>query len=169
MPWPFFYSIGRVPPCGAGSFLSGQKGTKDPLGVSFDEHLACASAHRPRPPDPRLRGNALLLPWTISSGGRNQVGLSFLSRGHRPLPGLNLDGNRVVQTPPGTAEPGKFGGEGRSFFDSSPAYGREAKRSFAESSLPSFLSRKRSKRGVDWQTAFSLVCCVGRTNFMTWR
>ena len=32
----------RVPPCGAGSFLSGQKGTKDTLGVSFDEHLACA-------------------------------------------------------------------------------------------------------------------------------
>ena len=27
-------SFKRVPPCGAGSFLSGQKGTKDPLGAA---------------------------------------------------------------------------------------------------------------------------------------
>ena len=34
--------FGRVPPCGAGPFLSGQKGTKEPLVGSFDEHLAYA-------------------------------------------------------------------------------------------------------------------------------
>ena len=42
----------RVPPCRAGSFLNGQKGTKDPLGAASGEHLACGGAHShcPQPP-----------------------------------------------------------------------------------------------------------------------
>ena len=54
--------VWRVPPCGAGSFLNGQKGTKDPLGVSFDEHLACAVLIGLAPQTPITR-DALLFSW----------------------------------------------------------------------------------------------------------
>ena len=40
--------IRRIPPCGAGAFLSDQKGTKESLGAAFDERLRGAGAHRRR-------------------------------------------------------------------------------------------------------------------------
>ena len=44
-------------------FLNDQKVTKESPGISFDEHLAFASVHRRRPPDPRLRGRVTLAFW----------------------------------------------------------------------------------------------------------
>ena len=54
----------------------------------------------PRTP---VTGDALLFSWALSSGGQNQVGLSFLPRGHRPL----LVGNLKCLRGTGTAYLGK--------------------------------------------------------------
>ena len=82
------------------SFLLAQKGTKDALGAAFGEHLRAAGAHRRLAPKPPFYGGRLSLHQAISSGGQNQVGLSFLPRGHWPLPGLKFERVCVVQTPP---------------------------------------------------------------------
>ena len=160
--------FGRVPPCGAAYFARGGKVGKTPPGTAPMSAYAERALKVAFPRTP-VYGGHLPVFMAITFRRQNHDCLPFLPRGHRPLPGLKFDGSCAVQTPPGAAEPGQFTGEGRSFFDSSPAYGREAKRSFAGSSLPSFLSRKRGKRGVGWQAGSSLLCCVGRTNFITWR
>ena len=45
-----------IPPCGAAYFARGGKVGKTPPGGSFDEHMACTSVHRRRPPDPLVTG-----------------------------------------------------------------------------------------------------------------
>ena len=172
--------FGRVPPCGAAYFARGGKVGKTPPGTAPMSAYAERALKVAFPRTP-VYGGHLPVFMAITFRRQNHDCLPFLPRGHRPLPGLKFDGSCAVQTPPGAAEPGQFTGEGQSLSYTSPAYGREAKRSFAGSSLPSFLSRKReafllpffskkgSKRGVGWQAGSSLVCCVGRTNFITWR
>ena len=54
------FFVERIPPCGAGSFLTAQKGTKESLGVAFDERYAEGSAHRRLTPKPPITGDALL-------------------------------------------------------------------------------------------------------------
>ena len=58
----------RVPPCGAGSFLTVQKGTKDPLGAASGERLRAAGAHSHCPQTP-ITGRRLPGRLALASGG----------------------------------------------------------------------------------------------------
>ena len=71
--------VKRVPPCGAGSFLDHQKGTKDPLGAAFGAHPAYGGAHRRRAPKPPFTGvgNFGL---SVIPGGQNIDRFPFYSR-----------------------------------------------------------------------------------------
>ena len=94
--------MGRgVPPCGAGSFLRGQKGTKDPLGAASGERLRAAGAHSHCPQTP-ITGDALLFSWALSSGVQNQDRLVLLAPGHWALPSeilkvYTLYGHRLLR------------------------------------------------------------------------
>ena len=57
------------------------------------------------PLDPRFTRGRPPECLACSSGGQNQVGLPFLPRGHRPLPGQKLKSVCAVGTPPTLAEP----------------------------------------------------------------
>ena len=67
-----------------------KKEPKRHQGASFDEHLACAGAHRRCPLDPRLRRTPSWKMGTCVRRLRTQDLASFLPRGHRPLQGRNL-------------------------------------------------------------------------------
>ena len=85
---------------GGCDFLNDQKVTKESLGASFDEHLACAGVHRRRPLDPRLRGTPSWRMGTCIRRLRTQDLAFFLPRGHRPLLRQKLKNLCAVRTPP---------------------------------------------------------------------
>ena len=64
-----------------------------------------AGVHNLLPPDPRLRGTSSWGYGCAFPAGLRQDPLSFLPRGHRPLPGQKLRTICAVQTPPTLAEP----------------------------------------------------------------
>ena len=64
-----------------------------------------AGVHSLLPPDPRLRGTSSWGYGCAFPAGLRQDPLSFLPRGHRPLPGQKLRTICAVQTPPTLAEP----------------------------------------------------------------
>ena len=113
----------RVPPCGAGSFLNGQKGTKDPLGAAFGAHPACGGAHRRRAPKPPFTraGNFGL---SVIPGGQNVDRFIFYSRATGPFCHQNLKSFPLYRTPPGACLPVGCGG-GRAA-DSAPDSGPAA-------------------------------------------
>ena len=60
--------MNRIPPCGASYFAHGGKVGKAPPGGSFNEHMAYASVHRRRPPDPLVTGAGHFGLFVISGG-----------------------------------------------------------------------------------------------------
>ena len=79
----------EVPPCGAGSFLFAQKGTKNALGAASGERLRGAGAHSHCPQTP-IYGGRRLVSSAFASGGQNLHGWFFLFRGYCPLAGLKF-------------------------------------------------------------------------------
>ena len=70
----------RVPPCGAGSFLNGQKGTKDPLEAASGERLRAAGAHSHCPQTP-ITGDAFLEDWHLRPAAPNTRSCILLASG----------------------------------------------------------------------------------------
>ena len=101
----------RVPPCGAGSFLPGQKGTKEPPRGGLRMGTAC-------PYSPA--------PWTPFYGGPNQAALAVIAKA-RVDRGLASGNLWVVPLPVGSAPFGlvglKFGSEGRRAGEGTRPYG----------------------------------------------
>ena len=81
-----------------------------------------------------------------------------------------LKGLCAAQTPPSATEPGQRIGEGLTLhYTPTLPTGERQSEALQKAFLPTFFSKKVGKRGVGWQTGYSLVCCVRRTNFITWR
>ena len=72
------------------SFLLAQKGTKDALGVAFDERHAGGSAHRRLTPKPPFTGDACLFPGHVRPAVLRQDRLVLLASAHWGLPSANI-------------------------------------------------------------------------------
>ena len=90
----------RVPPCGAGSFLNGQKGTKDPLEAASGERLRAAGAHSHCPQTP-ITGDAFLEDWHLRPAAPNTRSCILLASGTLAPTALKFERIRAVRTPPG--------------------------------------------------------------------
>ena len=97
------FFVWRVPPCGAGSFLFAQKGTKNALGAASGEHLACGGAHSHCPQTPNYGSGSL---WVFGKFRRAKSrSVSLLFPGLRPFCHQNLQAFTLYRTPPGACLP----------------------------------------------------------------
>ena len=80
--------IEKVPPCGAGSFLFAQKGTKNALGTASGERLRGAGAHSHCPQTPNYGSGSL---WMFGKFRQEKSrSVSFLFPALRPFCHQNL-------------------------------------------------------------------------------
>ena len=108
-------------------------------GDGSDERLRGAGAHSHLSPGPPLRGTPSCVLGQFQPAGKTKSDFPSCPGGTGPY---NVAGGYSIQK------------------------GNEVSH---KAFLPTFFSKKVGKRGVGWQTGYSLVCCVRRTNFITWR
>ena len=98
------FFVWRVPPCGAGSFARGGKGTKPPLGNGSEERLRTAGAPSRLFPRPLFtgEGNFGLL---VISGGQNVDRFPLSTRPTGAYCHQNLQAFALYRTPPGACLP----------------------------------------------------------------
>ena len=76
-------------------FARGGKVTKTPPGGSFDEHMACASVHRRRPPGPPIYGGVSLWPLCNPRRAKSRP-VSVLFSAHRGLLPSKFEGIYIL-------------------------------------------------------------------------
>jgi len=90
-------------------FARGGKVTKTPPGVSFDEHMACASVHRRRPPGPPIYGGVSLWPLCNPRRAKSRP-VSVLFSAHWGLLPSKFVSAYFYRTPPPASLPVWCGG-----------------------------------------------------------